>query len=153
MLLYKDDIYEQGAYIHTTTTNSSFKHMHFVLKKMGIQNNLFFLGLYHKELKNINVKKLNDPSVELASLIAAECAMNPWYYFREIITIPGQGDPVPFILNRANLMLAWCFYNNIDIFILRGIHKKGIIRFGTYTISLMIPYDFFIKLCICLMKP
>ena len=39
-----------------------------------------------------------------------------------------------------------CFYNNIDIFILCEIHKKGIIRFGTYTISLMIPYDFFIKL-------
>lgn len=117
MLLYKNDIYEQGAYIHTTTTNSSFKHMHFVLKKMGVQNNLFFLGLYHKELKTINVKTLTDPSIELASLIAAECAMNPWYYFREVITIPGQGDPIPFVLNRANLMLAWCFYNNIDVFL------------------------------------
>jgi len=51
------------------------------------------------------------------------------------------------------MLYFYCFYNNIDIFILRGIHKKGIIRFGTYTISLMIPYDFFIKLCICLMKP
>ena len=51
-------------------------------------------------------------------------------------------------------MLYLCyFYNNIDIFILCEIHKKGIIRFGTYTISLMIPYDFFIKLYICLMKP
>ena len=50
------------------------------------------------------------------------------------------------------MLYFYCFYNNIDIFILRGIHKKGIIRFGTYTISLMIPYDFFIKLCICLRK-
>lgn len=44
------------------------------------------------------------------------------------------------------MLYFYCFYNNIDIFILRGIHKKGIIRFGTYTISLMIPYDFFYKI-------
>ena len=44
------------------------------------------------------------------------------------------------------MLYFYCFYNNIDIFILRGIHKKGIIRFEAYTTSLMIPYVFFYKI-------
>lgn len=117
MILFKDDFHTEGAYLHTETKNISFIKMHVILKKMGIENNCFFLALKDKSLTNINVRELKDPSMDLVAAIAREIKLNPWYYFREVVSIPASGgDPVPFILHRGNLALIWSFYNDIDTY-------------------------------------
>lgn len=117
MILFRDDFLQTPALIHSETTNNSFLHMHAILKKMGIQNNIFFLALTQPELKNINVRTLTDPSQELALRITYECKINPWYYFREVCTVPGQGAGISYRLNRGNLALNWLFFNGIDVYL------------------------------------
>ena len=119
MILFQEDFYKQGAVLHTTTTNKSFIKMHFLLEKMGIKNNAFFLALTQPELKNIKPHELKDPSKELVAMIAWECKVNPWYYLREVVRLPPAGgiEPMQFILNRGNLFLCWTFYNHFDCFL------------------------------------
>lgn len=118
MILFERDFEDQGMFIHTRSTNTSFLRMHALLKAMGIKNNMFFLALSQKELMNIDPHNLKDPSKELAARIALEIKINPWYYYRDVVRVPAAGTmPIPFRLNRANLALLWVFYNNIDIFL------------------------------------
>lgn len=117
MILFEREIEEKGAYIHTKTSNMSFLRMYAILKKMGISNNKFFLTTYDKELLTIDVHKNTDPSQELAARIVRECKLNPWYYLREVILIPGAGEDIRYELNRGNLALTWSYLSNIDVYL------------------------------------
>lgn len=140
MILYENDFYNDGAIIHTTTKNPSWIKMHYLLKKLGIQNNKFFLSLYNQELLYIDPHS-DDLTQKEITLIAHECIVNPWYYFREIIRIPQQGgQPIYFRLDRATLALLWVVLNDIDAFITvpRQICK-------TMTSLAIVSYFFYIK--------
>ena len=125
MLLFSSDYEKEGGCLHTNTKNTSFIRMVFLLEKMGIKNNKFFLHLTQPELRNIDPHNLTDSSAELRAKIAYECKVNPWYYLREVIriTVPGS-DPIPYLLNRANLALSWCFFNSLNTFLVMP-RQKG----------------------------
>lgn len=142
MILFEKDIKEQQVYIDVTTTNLSFIRMSYILKMMGIKNNKFFLALHDIGLKGIdphNLPKGLSPSerLDLTIRIAKECKINVWYFLREVCRVQaasGDGSS-QFILNRYNLALTWCLFNNLDTFstILRQIGKTtGIIALNVY---------------------
>lgn len=117
MVLFNGDYSKVSCIIDTKTKNHSFIRMSILLKKMGVVNNKFMLVLTQPELQGVD--PLSDNLTERQRMmIAMECKINPWYAFRECIRIPAQGgEPVRFILNRSNLALMWCFFNNIDTFL------------------------------------
>lgn len=99
------------------TKNLSFIQTATDLKTLGIKNCMFFLKLYNPNLQGV------DPHSKLLSNetiidIINECIINPYYFLRECVRIPEQGGPgTPFLLNRGNLALAWCFFNGIDAYL------------------------------------
>lgn len=97
------------------TKNISFIQTAVDLKRVGIKNNMFFLKLYDHGLAGIDPF---DPNLsdEFVIRITTECLINPWYFLRECVRIPDQGNPngIPYLLNRATLASAWCFINGID---------------------------------------
>ena len=118
MLLFQSDYDTHSGIIDTSTKNYTFLRMVGVLEKMGIKNNMFFLYLKHPELVNYDPHHLTDPSMELRLLILDETKTNPWYFFREIVRMPSAGgDPIKYILNRANLALMWLFLVGVNLFI------------------------------------
>ena len=105
----------KNSIVDLQTTNESFLRLASVYKKMGIENNVFHLTLLQPELQGV------DPfSTELTQeqkvMITMECKYNPWYFLREVVRIPPQSGntPVPYIANRGNIALTWCFFNHID---------------------------------------
>jgi hypothetical protein len=115
--LYLKDYYDRPVYIDNLTKNKSFLKMSKILKKMGIQNNKFFLITTQKDLIGIDPHNLKDNSDELKKRIAYECKVNFWYALREIVRIPVDGGGSSYFnLNRANLSMCWCFLNGIDYF-------------------------------------
>ena len=102
------------------TTNRSFVELAALYKSMGIENHLFHLALVNQQLKGV------DPfSTELSQaqelMIAIECHINPWYYFREIARVPAQGGDGADQLqgNRGNIALYWCFFNHATTFLIQ----------------------------------
>jgi len=125
MLLFQSDFQTQGGCLQVDTTNKSFIRMVFLLERMGIKNNKFFLHLSQPELAKYDPHNLTDPSAELVARIAHECKVNLWYYLREVIRISVPGaSPIPYQLNRANLALSWCFANSVNTFIVMP-RQKG----------------------------
>lgn len=117
MILFEKDAARDGIVYQYNTKNQSWIRMHYLLKLLGVKNNKFFLALYHEELLNVDPHS-PDITPYQAALIANECLVNPWYYFREVIRIPQQGAPAcPFRLDRATLALLWTVFNDIDAFI------------------------------------
>lgn len=116
MYLFKEDYAHLSSdHFDANTNNVDFIRMFLLLKRMGIENNKFFLIVTQPELRGIDPHNLKDDSQELKLKIAYECKVNPWYFFREVIRIPVVGhDGIHFILNRANLSLIWLFFNHID---------------------------------------
>ncbi len=120
MILYRNDWGRQPATVHLTTKNQSFLKMYHVLKDMGIKNNAFFLALHQPELADVDPFDLDTITPKLAIKIGAECHINPWYFFREILRIPATGvDAIPLRLNRANLFLFWSFFNSCNTFLIQ----------------------------------
>ena len=115
-IFFEEDFMKQGAYLHPTK-NVSFLKMRYRLEEMGIKNKRFFLSIYDKDLIGHDPHNLTDNSLELRQRIALEIRQNVWYYLREIVRVPVTGsDSMPFILNRGNLAMSFCFMNNIDYF-------------------------------------
>lgn len=117
MILFEKDFFEQGAICDLSTKNLSFLKMSLLLNQMGVQNNLFFLSLFDRDLKGIDPHDLKDDSLELKERIAYEAKINPWYGLRELIRVSASGiGGVPYVLNRSNLAQAWCFFNSVNSF-------------------------------------
>lgn len=78
-------------YYDFETTNFSFLSVHRELEKQGIRNNKFMLVLHDTSLLNIdpyNPKLTNEEKAK----VMAECSINIWYFFREIVRLPVQGS-------------------------------------------------------------
>jgi len=117
MILFQKDFQEQGAIVDYNTPNLSFLKLSILLNKMGVQNNLFFLSLFDKDLVGIDPHDLKDPSLELRQRISWESKVNPWYFLREVCRITASGmGAVPYVLNRSNLAQAWLYFNSINSF-------------------------------------
>lgn len=120
-ILFEKDFIENGrpkVILDTSTTNISFLKMSRILQLLGIKNHKFMLTLYDEKLLGVDPYKLDevtDPTGEMRKRVAIEAKLNYWYYLRELARISVSGtDPVPFILNRANLATSWLFFNHID---------------------------------------
>ena len=106
-------------YYHWNTRNKSFIELHNDLKRLGIENNKFFLVLYDKELMDIDPYAMVVP-VEMQIRILRECIRNPWYFLREICRIPEDGKPIapgggtPFKADRNNIATWYLFLLGID---------------------------------------
>lgn len=140
MILFDKDLIEQRCTVDYSTNNISFIKMSYLLKELGVRNNKFMLALVHKELQGVDPHSPN-LTLDQKALIAVECKINPWYFFREVIRVAQSGgEPVRYILNRANLALIWLHLNSIDTFLTmpRQIGKTiGVQGLMTYKMFLM----------------
>lgn len=115
----RSDVGYETPILHWTTRNKSFIEVHRQLKMLGIENNAFFLVLLNPALEFVDPY---DPEItpEEAMMVVEECYKNFFYYLREVVRIPEQGsDVVMFRLDRGTLAAAWCFYNNINYYLMK----------------------------------
>lgn len=101
------------AIVDSSTQNKSFLHLALVFREMGIRNHMFLLALLNPALKGRSPRDENLTLHEMSQM-TFESRDNPWYYFREVARVPAQsGSPEgPFLANRANISLFWCFFNH-----------------------------------------
>ena len=104
------------VYIHETTTNNSFMKVHHFLKAKGIKNNSFFLSIYDPDLIGVDPR---DPSLNqvMKMKILRECMVNYWYFIREVVRLPAEGQEIPYNLSRGNLAMSYMFVYNISQFV------------------------------------
>lgn len=101
------------------TKNTSFIELHKDLKKLGVENNKFFLRIYDETLMNVDPYSMVLP-FETQVRVFVECIRNPWYFLREVCRIPVDGKPIcpgggaPFKLDRNNLATWYLFLNGLD---------------------------------------
>ena len=101
--------------VHRETKNQSFTKMVLRLDRMGIRNSAFFMALYDQDLRHVDPHDPQLPETQKL-MVAFECRHNIWYFIREVVRLPATGgNNLPFELNRANLAMLWCFFNNISI--------------------------------------
>jgi hypothetical protein len=120
ILFQKDWSLFPTAIIDTETTNRSFVRQAMVYKQMGVKNNAFILALVNPDLQGVDPFSKNlTPHQEF--LIALECKINPWYFFREIARVPSSGSltATPLEANRGNIALFWLFFNHITLFLIQ----------------------------------
>lgn len=98
----------------TKTRNLSFVQTAVDLYNLGIENNRFFLALYNENLRGVDPFDPNLTETQMFDIIN-ECYINPWYFLRECVRIPEQGDTgIPYQLNRGNLASTFLYLLNID---------------------------------------
>lgn len=122
MILFLKDWHKRHpeAIIDLKTTNVSFVRMAGLYKKMGIKNHAFLLALHNPLLQGID-PYAEDLTREQKIMIAAECKVNPWYYFREIMRVPppAGNDVIMFRANRANISTLWLAFNHITGYLIQ----------------------------------
>ena len=108
----------QTVYKQYSTNNQSFLDMHYFLKAKGIKNNDFHLLIIDADLARIDPR---DPNIGqmYKSRVLRECLINYWYFIREIVRIPIEGEinGIKFKLHRGNLALNFGFTMNWNMFI------------------------------------
>lgn len=114
-VLFLDDIKKYPTAIYDTKTpNRSWVEIVKLYRSMGIKNHAFPLTLINPNLQGIDPF---DPMLteEHITMIAVECRLNPWYYFREVARVPAtSGSNRPHIrANRGNIFLWWSFFNHV----------------------------------------
>lgn len=122
MILFEEDWAKYpNAIADTKTKNQSFLRMALVYREMGISNYMFMLALHNPELQGVDPFDYENLTQEQQLMIAQECKVNPWYFFRECGRAPQQGtmESVPVEANRGNLCLWWCFFNHIFIILIQ----------------------------------
>mgnify|MGYP007081723774 CR=1 FL=1 len=121
MILFLEDWKKYPkAIVDLETTNKSFVRLAGVYKAMGIKNNAFHLSLLNPQLQGVDPFDKN-LSMEQMIMIAEECKLNPWYFFREIVRVnaPGSPEPVKYIASRGNISMYWLFFNHITSYIIQ----------------------------------
>lgn len=119
IILFEEDWdYFPNAIPHWETTNKSWRDLAIMYRReFGVRNAAFFLALTTPALRNVDP---HDPNLtqEQMMLVAYECYVNPWYFFREVVRIPPKaGDnSVPFEANRGNISQLWGFFTGTDWF-------------------------------------
>ena len=108
------------AYIQKETTNQSFLDMHHYLISRGIKNNDFFLVLLDAGLAGVDPRDPLLPA-HMKARVLQETRLNYWYFLREVVRIPEQGDTVNggarFKLHRGNLAMNFLFVLNFNMFV------------------------------------
>ena len=117
MIAYGNQI-PKTRYYQMSTTNESFKNVHYILKEMGIKNNKFMLTLLDPDLAGVDPfdPRLNST---MCLKILRECQNNFWYFIREVVRVPasgGIGGGSKYELTRGNLALNYCMALNLNIF-------------------------------------
>ena len=106
---------QRTVYYHHSTSNKSFIDMALYLKDRGVQHYEFMLLLLDPDLAGVNP---HDPrlSTVMKTKILRECIYNPWYFIREVVRVPTDGNPlgIPFILHRGNLAMLFCLMLNLN---------------------------------------
>ena len=126
MNVYKEFAKQSAAYLQRKkpiydfkTKNRSFIQLYKDLKKLGVQNNKFFLILYDSDLQLIDPYAPGLPK-DYQLKVFLECLVNPWYFLREVLHIPADGMPieigggVKYKIDRNNVAAWYCFLNGID---------------------------------------
>jgi len=102
------------AIIDVHTRNRSYVRLASVYREMGIKNHAFLLALINPRLQGVDP---HSPKLTAEQIIdiAIECAINPWYFFREVARVPAQASDESMMLegNRGNIALWWCFFNHL----------------------------------------
>lgn len=108
------------AIVDTETRNKSFLRLALLYRSLGVKNHAFLLALINPALKGIDPHAKGLTEVE-KGMIAVECAINPWYYFREVAKAPaiGGGDAIQQEANRGNIALYWLFFNHVMTFLIQ----------------------------------
>ena len=96
------------------TKNRSFLKMSQTLRMAGVKNNKFMLMLHDESLVGLN-PFASDLTAKQKIAIYTECCKNIWYFIREVVRIPGEGDPFPYELNLGNLTLTYLRVRNKNI--------------------------------------
>lgn len=110
----------EGKFYDLGTRNKTFLQVAKDLKTVGIKNFYFMLEIYDTSLIGIDPYAHDEDghttlSQDQVARIMYECAINPWYYLREISRIPDQGGTsVPYKANRGNIAQSWCIWKGID---------------------------------------
>lgn len=120
------------------TKNESFKKVAFELRNMGIKNWREPLRIYNPIVARLDPYS-DSLSDEEKRLIMQECAVNVFYYLREILYIkqPGTGVPIPFELTIPVYQYIICCLNNRDTMVCGDrITRK------TITIDSMLSWNF-----------
>lgn len=109
-----------GAIVDVDTPNKSFLRLAVLFRSLGVKNHAFLLALVNPALKGIDPHSLTLTDTQKA-LVALECAVNPWYYFREVARAPaiGGGDAISQEANRGNIALYWLFFNHVMTFLIQ----------------------------------
>jgi hypothetical protein len=117
MILFAEDWQRYPtASLHLETTNKSFVRLAAVYREMKIDNHAFILALVNPQLRHIDPFDENLTTEQMA-MVAVECQVNPWYFFREVARAPAIAgvEVVSVEANRGNIALWWCFFNHVMI--------------------------------------
>lgn len=120
ILFEKDWDLNPDAIVDTNPASKSFIEYANLLKSMGVRNNAWPLQLHNPELLDIDPFS-PDLTMEQMLMIRAECASNPFYYFRRIGRAPGHTpeNPKPILANRGNMSVYWLFFNSITSYLIQ----------------------------------
>ena len=122
MILFQEDWKKYPTAIADYSTRQrTFFDMSVILRDMGVKNHLFPLALINPALQGVDPFDYANLTVDQMGMIAVECKLNPWYYFREIAMVPGGSgeEAVHLMANRGNIALYWCFFNHITTFLIQ----------------------------------
>lgn len=117
-ILFLEDWYREEnrhVIVDNQCKNESFIHYAGLLKSMGVKNHSFCLQLHDRELQGIDPYDYNSLTQEMMLAIAVECRVNPFFFFRSCVRVPGSTEefPIFFRANRGNMALYWLFFNHI----------------------------------------
>lgn len=127
LMKYRDQTLKK-FYVDTETTNESFIKMAILLQSRGVANYMFHLKLYDKSLSGVDVYEVSklkgEKYNEIKSRIFAECAINRFYFVREVFRVAETGSGseigggIQFKLNRGNLALLWAAELNLSVYMI-----------------------------------
>lgn len=120
ILFAKDWLQYPTAIVDVDTVNKSFVKLAVLYRALGVKNHAFLLALVNPALKGVDPHSLTLTELQKAQ-VAVECAINPWYYFREVAKAPaiGGGNAVMQEANRGNIALYWLFFNHVMTFLIQ----------------------------------
>lgn len=116
ILFFEDWAKYPTAIPDTTTKNTSWLRLAYMYRTIfNLKNWQWLLALHNPALRGVDPY---DPFLteELKIAIIDECAVNPWYFLREVARVPAKvGFDHPRLrVDRGTTATWWLFFNHID---------------------------------------
>lgn len=117
MILFKSDWDKYPtAIVDATTKNTSWLRLAFMYRTIfKLENWQWLLALHNPNLQGVDPY---DPFLTDAvkTAIIDECAINPWYFLREVARVPAKVgfDHPKLRIDRGTAATWWLFFNHID---------------------------------------